>query len=300
MTRTLVDENHNSSVSSISGTAPETGWLTWGPVPGLFAILAAAACQFGVVIATPTTAPTARADALPNGYNVTCTPNGNNAVCDISGCPRVKGDEAGDVVHTMFNDGDQQELSKACNNTATTTLSNVPSGGMTLSVQGCRKHFPGTDDCGAWSDYKYTPPAAPAAANNSAPAADQKPVLCTGGPDAGQTLPPGSSCPAAPVAAPAPPPTNAVTLNFQKDGFQINAIITNNSAVSGQCQYDAVNTNGIIPERTDSFPIGANATVTRTYPAPPPLAQFHATVTCTGDFNGTSDEFGNASADVIG
>jgi hypothetical protein len=106
----------------------------------------------------------------------------------------------------------------------------------------------------------------------------------------------------APAAAPAPaaPPTNAVTLNFQKNGFQINAVIVNNSAVAGQCQYDAVNTNGIIPERKDSFPIGANATVTRTYPAPPPLAEFHATVTCTGDFNGTSDEFGNTSADVTG
>ena len=89
-------------------------------------------------------------------------------------------------------------------------------------------------------------------------------------------------------------------MNFQKEGFQINAIVVNNSTVAGQCQYDAVNTNGIIPERTDNFPIGAKATVTRTYPAPPPLAHFHAVVTCTGDFNGTSDEFGNTSADVTG
>jgi hypothetical protein len=99
---------------------------------------------------------------------------------------------------------------------------------------------------------------------------------------------------------PAAPPTNAVTLTFQKAGFEINAIIVNNSTLAGQCQYDAVNTNGIIPERIDNFPIGPKATVTRTYPAPPPLAQFHATVTCTGDFNGTTDEFGNTSADVTG
>ena len=64
-----------------------------------FAILVAAACLFGVVIATPPMAPTARADTLGNGYSISCTPNGTQLVCNISGCPRVKGDEAGDVIH---------------------------------------------------------------------------------------------------------------------------------------------------------------------------------------------------------
>ena len=41
-----------------------------------FAIPAAAACLFGIVIVTPLMAPTASADQLPNGYNVTCTPIG--------------------------------------------------------------------------------------------------------------------------------------------------------------------------------------------------------------------------------
>jgi hypothetical protein len=257
--------------------------------------------------------PVASADALSNGLTVQCMPNNANIGCSVSGCPRV-GDYVVDALHVILSaqslQGSQDEYDYPCQPNGTVSPVNIltfqakADEPLTVGVQVCRKVAVGSDKCGAWSNYTYTPPAqASAPANNSAPPANNpKPVFCTGGPDAGQTLPPGSSCPAAPAAAPAPPtpPTNAVTLHFQKNGFQINAIIVNNSDVAGQCQYDAVNTNGIIPERTDSFPIGAHATVTRPYPAPPPLAQFHATVTCSGDFNGTSDEFGNTSADVTG
>ncbi len=217
----------------------------------------------------------------------------------------------------------QTELSKGCNNTATTTLAGPFTGPATISVQGCRKNKASSDDCGAWSDYTYTPPAPAAAAPNAPQAKAQNPappnnapVNCPAG-SVTPTVPAGQQCAAAPpVNCPAgsvsatvpagqqckaaPPPTNAVTFTFQKNGVQINAIIVNKSTVAGQCHYHAVNTNGIIPDRTDDFPIGAKATVTRTYPGPPPLAKFHATVTCTGDFNGTSDQFGNTSADVTG
>jgi hypothetical protein len=279
----------------------------------LFAVGAAAALFSGLVLM----APTANADTLPNGYSVTCTPNGTQAICNISGCPRVHADEAGDVVHVMVNgfSKNQIELNKGCNNTATATLAGPFTGPATVSVQGCRKNFgPVSDDCGAWSDYKYTPPAA--AAPNVPPA--NAPVVCPAG-SVTPTVPAGQQCAAAPkpdVQCPAgsvsatvpagqqcqalPPPTNAVTFTFQKNGPKISAIIVNNSTVAGQCHYDAVNTNGIIPETTDDFPIGAKATVTRTFTAPPPFAKFHATVTCTGDFNGKSDQFGNTSADVTG
>jgi hypothetical protein len=281
-------------------------------VPRRFAIVAAAAGLFGIVIATPPMAPTAHADALPNGYSVTCTPNGTQAICNISGCPRVQGQDAGDVVHVRANGGPLDEIKKSCNNTATATLAGPFTGPATVSVQGCRKEFSVIkDECGAWSDYTYNPPQAAAKAPPNAP-----PISCPAG-SLAASVPAGQQCQAgAPVNCPAgsvaptvpagqqcqaaPPPTNAVTLNFQKNGFQINAIIVNKSAVAGNCHYDAVNTNGIIPEKTDDFPIGANGTVTRTYPAPPPLAKFHATVTCAGNFNGTSDQFGNTSADVTG
>jgi hypothetical protein len=61
-------------------------------------------------------------DGECRGYSVTCTPNGNNVICNISGCPRVHEDEAGDVVHVKVNGGGQSELSKGCNNTTTTTV----------------------------------------------------------------------------------------------------------------------------------------------------------------------------------
>jgi hypothetical protein len=44
-------------------------------------MLAATACLFGIDITTPI----AIADSLPNGYAVTCTPNGNSVICNISG-----------------------------------------------------------------------------------------------------------------------------------------------------------------------------------------------------------------------
>jgi hypothetical protein len=140
--------------------------------PRRFAIPAVAACLFGIVLATPVMAPTAHADTLPNGYSITCTPNGSQVICNISGCPRVQADEAGDVVHVMANGdvADQRELSKGCNNTTTTTYANSAT---TISVQGCRKHSVGTDDCGAWSDFVYTPPPPAATGPTYAPQAPQ-------------------------------------------------------------------------------------------------------------------------------
>ena len=212
-----------------------------------FAILVAAACLFGVVIATPPMAPTARADTLPNGYSITCTQNGTQAICNISGCPRVLGDEAGDVVHVMVDanpDATQQEVSKGCNNTATVFLDNMGSPG-TISVQGCRKHSLSSDDCGAWSDYHWAPPAAAAPAN-------LPPVKCAGG----LTMPPGQDCPRAPAPAAAPvncpagsvsptvpagqqcaAPTDAVTMEITRAGLNAHAQINNKSDMQAGCDY---------------------------------------------------------------
>ena len=65
----------------------------------LFAMSVAAVCLSGIANATPPMAPTANAATLPNGYTVTCVPNGQDAICNVSGCPRVYEDEAGDVIH---------------------------------------------------------------------------------------------------------------------------------------------------------------------------------------------------------
>ena len=166
-----------------------------------FAILAAAACLFGIVIATPLMAPTARADQLPNGYNVTCTGIGSNASCEVSGCPRVKDDEAGDVVHARFNAQPQGEVGKACNadvNVSTALLGQTvdASKGFTFSIQGCRVHKAGSDDCGAWSTYTYTPPeqAAPPPPKRRCRSSVPKDRRLT-------SVPAGQQCPAAPAPA---------------------------------------------------------------------------------------------------
>ena len=297
-------------------------------VPRCFAILAAAACLFGVVIATPSMAPTAGADVLPNGYDITCTPNGTEVICNISGCPRVKGDEAGDVVHIRTSGGPQEELSKACGNTATETLFlKKPSQPFTLSVQGCRKHFPGTDDCGAWSDYKYNPPA-------SAPAQVQCPA---GSPVA--SVPQGQQCPAAaqvdcPKGSPTPKaasvdkcaavaptkcpqgsvadtvaagqqcaaPANAVGLSVTRSGLNANVAITNKSSLPAKCTYTATKTSGLGPQEVDrNIDVGANSTNSITDLLWPTLGtSYNATAKCTVTYDGKQTSIGQSSQPVSG
>ena len=272
-------------------------------VPRRLAILAAAACLLGTVLATPLMAPTANADQLPNGYNVTCTGVGSNGSCQVSGCPRVYADEAGDVIHARFNAQPQGEIGKGCNDSinVTTGLMNQTvdaSKGFTFSLQGCRKHKTSSDDCGAWSDYHYTPPA------QAAPPADnQKPIKCTGGPDAGKTLPPGGTCAvaAAPVKCPAGSvtdtvpagqqcgaPTNAVALNITRSGFNAHAAVTNNSSLPAKCNYTATKTGGLGPQEVDkSIDVGAKSTGSITDMLWPPLGtSYNAVVKCTVTYNG--------------
>jgi hypothetical protein len=270
-------------------------------------MLAATACLFGIVVVTPT----AVADSLPNGYSISCTPNGNNVVCNISGCPRVHEQEAGDVVHVKINGGGQSELSKSCNNTTTTTISNASSA-ATVSVQGCRKHSPGSDDCGAWSDYHYNPPA------QAAPPAGPLPVKCSGGPDAGKTLPPGSTCAAAvaaPIKCPAgsqddtvpagkqcAAPSRAVDLRVSQSGLNANVGITNNSSLPAKCTYTATKIKGIGPQEIDrSVDVGPKSTGTITDLLWPPFGtSYHASAKCTATYNGTPTQIGDASFDVNG
>jgi hypothetical protein len=91
-----------------------------------------------------------------------------------------------------------------------------------------------------------------------------------------------------------------VLMSFQRRGLSVVATFKNTSAAAGQCHYDAQDVSGILPGKTDDFPLGANTTVTRTYPAPPPFSTYHATVTCNGTFAGIPVQYGNASQDVSG
>ena len=167
------------------------------------AIPAAAACLFGIVIVTPLMAPTANADQLPNGYNVTCTPmNGEGGVnCDVSGCPRVKGTRPATGTRQV-----QCPTHKTRSASRATTQSQSPRPfsiqpstcpGFTLSVQGCRKHDTGSDDCGAWSIYTYQP--RPGKRRRAPPQA-ALPIKCSEGSPV-KSVPAGQQCPAAPAPA---------------------------------------------------------------------------------------------------
>jgi hypothetical protein len=304
----------------------------------LCVILAAGACLFGFVIATPSLAPTASADQLPNGYNVTCTPmNSDGGVnCAVSGCPRVKDDEAGDVVHVRFNTQPQVEIVKGCNDTIGATPNFLNStvdvaSGFTFSVQGCRKHKAGSDDCGAWSIYTYKPQAAPAPPQ--AP-----PVPCPAGSPVA-SVPQGQQCPAAPqvncpqgsptpkaasldqcaavaptkcppgsVTDTAPPgqqcaaPANAVAINITQNGFNANAAITNNSSLPAKCAYTATKTSGLGPQTVNrNIDVGPNTTNAITDMLWPPLfTSYNAVVECTVTYNGKQTSIGRASQPVSG
>lgn len=276
----------------------------------LIAMVGAAAWLLGIA------PPTARADALPNGYDVTCTQNGNDVICNISGCPRVKDDEAGDAVHLLTNGQGQQELKKDCNGTAIGTIAGFGASPFTLGVQGCRKHPVGSDDCGPWSDYKYTPPAKAAA-----PAAE--PVLCTAGPDAGKKLPPGSTCSsapaaqaqAAPVQCPAgsveptvpaggvcSPPDHDVAMTITQSGLNATVDITNNSSLPADCTYTATKTAGLGPQTvTRTIAVGPKSTGAITDMLwPPPLTTYDAVAICTITYLGSPWPVGKASQTVTG
>jgi hypothetical protein len=284
-----------------------------------FAIPAAAACLFGIVIVTPLMAPTANADQLTNGYNVTCTGSGSQASCIVSGCPRVKGDEAGDVIHARFNSQPQSEIGYGCNSTINVTTGLVgqtvdASAGFTFSIQGCRKHTTSSDDCGAWSIYTYTPP------KQAAPAPPQAApqVKCPAGSPVA-SVPQGPQCPAPAPAAPVKcaagsvtdtvpagqhcgAPTHAVALNITRNGLNARAAVTNDSTLPAKCTYTATKADGVGPQEVDrSIDVGPKSTNTITDMLWPPLfTTYNAVVKCTVTYNGTQTSIGEASQKVSG
>ncbi|MDT5012284.1 MAG: hypothetical protein QOH57_3901, partial [Mycobacterium sp.] len=198
-------------------------------------VLATAGTALG--LATGLMMPVANADVQTNGYDVSCKQvNANQAVCSVGGCPRVYEDYAGDVVHTRVNALPQKEIGKSCGATITETVNSAT--GFNYAVQGCRKHKASGDDCGAWSDYKFTPPApapaAPAPAPAPAPAAPQT-KQCSDG----SVIPVANTCPVKKVA-----PKNAVAMNVQKAGLQVNVTVRNTSDLAAECTYDATEANG--------------------------------------------------------
>lgn len=255
----------------------------------VMAAFAIAVAVMGLTVAV--TMPVSNADVLPNGYDVSCKQaNNSQVVCTIGGCPRVYEDYAGDVVHTRVNALPQSEIGKSCGATITQTVN--MSSGFNYAVQGCRKHKASGDDCGAWSDYTYTAPVAPAPAPAPIPP-PPAPAQTKQCPDGGPTIPVNDACPVKKAA-----PTNAVTMNVQRAGLQVNVTVGNTSDLAAQCTYDATEVNGLGLPVHREFSLAARGSTTLTFPAPLIGQSWRLVSACTAPFDGQTVEIGRATGNA--
>jgi len=261
----------------------------------ILAVFAVAIAAVGLTVGL--TMPVSKADVLPNGYDVSCAQvNPNQVVCKVGGCPRVYEDYAGDIVHTRVNALPQHEIGKSCGATITQTVDS--SSAFDYSVQGCRDRNLG-DKCGAWSVYKFTPPALPAPAPAPLPAPAPAPLPAPAAPqtkqcpDGGPVVPVANACPVKKVA-----PTNAVTMKVARAGLQVNVTVGNTSDLAADCTYDATEANGLgVPVHRD-FSVAAKGSTMLNFPAPLIGQSYQLVAACNANFEGQTVEIGRATGNA--
>lgn len=249
----------------------------------ILAPLAIASAAIGV--AGTSVLPVASADTLGNGVTVNCTQDTDtHATCIVTGCPRVGDDYVPQTIHYMLNGGGQVEEDYSCGGGYRIGVDNKGAP-INLGVQLTRKHFPDKDDNTAYANYTFNPPAKPAAPAAPAPAAPPAaaPVPC---PD-GSTVPAGQTCPVKKVA-----PTNAVTMNVQKAGLQVNVTVGNTSDLAAQCTYDATEANGLGSPVHRDFSLAAKGSTTLNFPAPLLGQSWQLVSACNANFEGQTVEIG--------
>ncbi|MEW5812261.1 MAG: hypothetical protein AB1925_22780 [Actinomycetota bacterium] len=261
-----------------------------------------------LILSTLLTPPIVNADTLPNGLAVTCTQDSDvHATCVVSGCPRVNGDYVVDAVHAMINGGAQQENDFKCINGQTARYgvdnNRAP---INIGVQACRKHDFSGDDCTPYANYTFTPPEVPKpAAPVTCPAGSPTPTVpagqtCAPVPVANVTCPAGSPTPTVPAGqtcAPVPvAPKNAVTMNIVISGLSANVDVASSADIPGSCTYTA--TAPLLPPVKKTFDLASKGSTSFTLPAPPPLSTYHVVLSCKGQFNGDTVEFGHVEKDV--
>lgn len=96
-------------------------------------------------------------------------------------------------------------------------------------------------------------------------------------------------------------PHDAVQVDIERAGFNVEVNVTNSADLAGKCTYVA-NPVGIslLPGVNRNFSIGAKGSQQLTFLAPPPLSTYHVVVSCHGTFNGQNIEFGHVEQDVSG
>jgi len=222
--------------------------------------------------------PSALADPLANGYDVSCVKaNATQVTCTTSGCPRVHEDLAGDVIHTKVSGGPQTELSKACGNATTETISTSSS--FDYGVQGCRKHTFSGDDCGAWANYHYEAPATPGPVEAPAPAPA-----------------PAAPAPApvpAPAEVPAAPVTDAITATIDAGIGSVAVNVSNSSDLNGKCTYDSTPFG-----KHQNFNVPAHGSTPFTISGLNTGTNYHVTINCTDASGKQSQPIGHVEQDV--
>ncbi|WP_319455308.1 MULTISPECIES: hypothetical protein [unclassified Mycobacterium] len=225
--------------------------------------------------------PVASADTLPNGLTVTCSPDSDiHATCIIGGCPRVNGDYVVDALHVMTQAGGQREFDFKCINGQTHRHGFDVYGPTTFGVQACRKKDFEGDWCTPYADYTYTPP-----------------VKAAPPPPPPVVVPPPPPPP--PVVVPDPPkvaPTNAVTMNISVSIGSASVDIASSADIPGSCTYNA--TAPLLPSVNKKFDLAPNGSTSFTTLSPPLLATYHVVLSCKGQFDGKTVEFGHVEQDV--
>jgi hypothetical protein len=257
----------------------------------------------------PSTIPVASADTLPNGLTVTCNQDSDiHSTCVVGGCPRVNGDYVVDALHYKYDSGgSQQEVDFKCINGQTARVAspfNDPS--VHFSVQACRKKDLEGDWCTPWAHYDFAP------APKAAPPAAPQPITCPAGSVSTTVIPPAQcqDAPKPPVQCPADSPvktvpfgetcpaapkvTDAIGATFNSNLGSFTATVTNSSALSAKCTYDAT---GLADTHRDftvppkgSTPLKFNGFNTGT--------SYHVVINCTDASGKQSEPIGHVDQDV--
>jgi hypothetical protein len=91
-------------------------------------------------------------------------------------------------------------------------------------------------------------------------------------------------------------PSNAVTMNISVSIGSASVDIASSADIPGTCTYKA--TAPLLPAVNKSFDLAPNGSTSFTTLSPPLFSTYHVVLSCKGQFDGKSVEFGHIEQDV--
>jgi hypothetical protein len=91
-------------------------------------------------------------------------------------------------------------------------------------------------------------------------------------------------------------PTDAVTMNINVGVGTADVDIASTASIPGTCKYDA--TAPLLPAVHKTIDLAANGSTSFSTLSPPPFSTYHVVLSCKGQFNGKTVEFGHVEQDV--